>query len=73
MRLALPKGSPRPPLLRVQLCDDELAADAAGEPLATMDVRLAEGSDGTMQLTLPGRIGFKDVAVRFSFRTVEKK
>ena len=69
IKLSLPKGSPRPPLLSVQLCDDALAEDDNGEPLATSDVRLLEqgSSVSTMELTLPGRIGYKDVRMRFSF------
>ena len=70
IRLSLPKGSPRPPLLSVQLCDDSLAAGDNGEPLATSDIRL-EGSSGTMEATLPGRIGYKDVRLRFAYSTAE--
>ena len=53
--------------VKFELWDDDLA-DATGEPLATMDTRL-DGEEGTMELMLPGRIGFKDVKVSFSYHT----
>lgn len=67
--LTLPRGSPRPPLVCVELCDadadDELHPDEL-HPLATADIRLT-GSSGRMNATLSGRKGMRDVRVAFGF------
>ena len=62
--LRLPKGSPRPPLVCVQLCDED-AVDGSN-PLATADVRLT-GESGKVDATLSGRVGMRDVRVALAF------
>ena len=68
--IRLPSGSPRPPLISVQLWDEQREAQ---EALASADVRLDDAAQGEIsEMTLTGRIGFKDVRVSFAWAVAEE-
>ena len=84
MRIKLPFGSPRPPLLRVELWQapsDEDADGGAwntlaayGPPQASADIRMPEVcQEGKVKMTvlMVGALGFnKDVKLTFKHKTV---
>ena len=67
LRLLLPEGSKRPPLLRIGLYDDELSD--VEQPLATGEVLLGKRSatEGTRTVFLRAGRALRDVAVEFAF------
>ncbi len=71
LKFDLAEGSPRPPLLRVELWDDD--APLASNPIAVQEVRLPDGREGVVApLTLLGPAGTSKgaVAVSFSYNIV---
>ena len=67
LRLHLPPGGPRPPVLQVELWDADLPA--ADMPLARGEVRLgnADKAPGSRKVVLSAIPGLRDVAVAFRF------
>ena len=75
LRLQLPPGGPRPPVLRVELWDADLPDDDM--PLARGEVRLggADKAPASRKVVLSATTGLRDVAVafRFSMKSMGKR
>ena len=70
LSVALPKGSPRPPLLSIRMWDDDLHEQ--DKALAKAEVRLSEAREGLVAAKLQGlKKVVKDVKVTFRFQIVE--
>ena len=79
LELRLPKGSPRPPMLRVQLYDQEASGGGGKGAICSAEVRL-DGAEGSALVRLDHVIVGRDrrgrpherirhLAIRFSFHT----